>query len=59
MRITDCGKKPKSETRMSDRIELSEAVKKFLPFVQARKLSERATLPKRMFPYAAGYDLFR
>lgn len=50
--------KPRSDPQISDQIGLSEAIKKYMPFVQVRRLSDRATLPKRMFPYAAGYDLY-
>ncbi|XP_027149759.1 deoxyuridine 5'-triphosphate nucleotidohydrolase-like [Coffea eugenioides] len=43
---------------MVDQIGLSEALKNFMPFLYVRRLSDRATLPKRMFPHSAGYDLF-
>lgn len=52
--------KPTLQThKMANQIGLSQAFKNYMPFLYVRRLSDRATLPKRMFPYAAGYDLFR
>ncbi|KAL2459063.1 Deoxyuridine 5'-triphosphate nucleotidohydrolase [Forsythia ovata] len=41
-----------------DLSEVEATLKNYIPFLYVRRLSDKATLPKRMFPYAAGYDLF-
>lgn len=40
-------------------VGLVEAIKRFIPTLKVKRLSENATLPKRAFPHSAGYDLFR
>ncbi|MCD7466800.1 hypothetical protein HAX54_003830 [Datura stramonium] len=38
--------------------DICEVIKSYIPFLNVRRLSEKATLPKRMFPHSAAYDLF-
>lgn len=38
--------------------DLSEVIESYVPVLNVRRLSEKATLPKRMFPESAAYDLF-
>lgn len=40
-------------------VDICEVIKSYIPFLNVRRLSENATLPKRMFPHSAAYDLFR
>uniref|UniRef100_M1A2H5 dUTP pyrophosphatase n=1 Tax=Solanum tuberosum TaxID=4113 RepID=M1A2H5_SOLTU len=40
-------------------VDICEVIKSYIPFLNVRRLSEKATLPKRMFPHSAAYDLFR
>ncbi|XP_022895419.1 deoxyuridine 5'-triphosphate nucleotidohydrolase-like [Olea europaea var. sylvestris] len=54
-------KQPPWEPQICAPDDLSKAaatLKNDIPFLNVRRLSDKATLPKRMFPYAAGYDLF-
>ncbi|XP_009798969.1 deoxyuridine 5'-triphosphate nucleotidohydrolase-like [Nicotiana tabacum] len=38
--------------------DLSKFIKSYIPFLNVRRLSDKATLPKRMFAHSAGYDIF-
>lgn len=40
-------------------VDICEVIKSYIPILNVRRLSDKATLPKRMFPHSAAYDLFR
>ncbi|PHT51195.1 Deoxyuridine 5'-triphosphate nucleotidohydrolase [Capsicum baccatum] len=39
-------------------VDICEVIKSYIPILNVRRLSDKATLPKRMFPHSAAYDLF-
>ncbi|KAK4351986.1 hypothetical protein RND71_027504 [Anisodus tanguticus] len=38
--------------------DIYEVIKSYIPFLNVRRLSDKAILPKRMFPHSAAYDIF-
>ncbi|XP_060199658.1 deoxyuridine 5'-triphosphate nucleotidohydrolase-like [Lycium barbarum] len=38
--------------------DICEVIKSYIPFLKVRRLSDKATLPQRMFPHSAAYDIF-
>ncbi|GAA0161190.1 phosphatase [Lithospermum erythrorhizon] len=53
------GDKQNMDIKRAELFNLVEAIKKCIPVLKVRRLSDKATLPKRVFPESAAYDLYR
>ncbi|KAG9148076.1 hypothetical protein Leryth_003647 [Lithospermum erythrorhizon] len=52
------GDKQNMDIKRAELFNLVEAIKKCIPVLKVRRLSDKATLPKRVFPESAAYDLY-